>query len=45
VSGMWGMNFVSIPLADLPNGFWIMLAVQLGLGGGLLWVLNRRGLI
>jgi len=45
VSGMWGMNFVSIPLADLPNSFWIMLAVQLGLGGGLLWVLNRRGLI
>ncbi|MEN9791759.1 MAG: hypothetical protein RLZZ63_1417, partial [Gemmatimonadota bacterium] len=45
VSGMWGMNFVSIPLAEMPNGFWIMLAVQLGLGGGLLWVLHRRGLI
>jgi magnesium transporter len=45
VSGMWGMNFASVPLATLPYGFWIMLAVQLGLGGGLLWVLNRRGLI
>jgi len=29
----------------MPNGFWFMLAVQLGLGGGLLWVLHRRGLI
>lgn len=45
VSGMWGMNFVQIPLSDVPNGFWIMLGVQLGLGGGLLWLLKRRGLI
>ncbi len=43
VSGMWGMNFASVPLAEAASGFWIMLAVQLGLGGGLLWVLNRRG--
>ena len=43
VSGMWGMNFAKIPLSASPNGFWIMLAVQLGLGGGLLWMLRRNG--
>jgi magnesium transporter len=43
VSGMWGMNFGHIPLSDSPQGFWVMLAVQLGLGGALLWVLRRRG--
>jgi magnesium transporter len=43
VSGMWGMNFNDIPLSHWPNGFWIMLVVQLGLGGGLIWVLKRRG--
>jgi len=43
VSGMWGMNFTNIPLSGWPHGFWVMLAVQLGLGGGLIWVLKRRG--
>lgn len=43
VSGMWGMNFGDIPLAASPNGFWIMLTVQLGLGAGLLWFLRRSG--
>lgn len=43
VSGMWGMNFARIPLSDWPHGFWVMLGVQLGLGGGLLWMLRRRG--
>lgn len=43
VSGMWGMNFVEIPLASSAYGFWVMLAVQLGLGGGLLWMLRRNG--
>ena len=45
VSGMWGMNFTEIPLAQAPHGFWWMLALQLGLGGILVWVLNRRGLL
>jgi magnesium transporter len=44
VSGMWGMNFASIPLAAHPHGFLIMLFVQLALGGGLLWLLKRMGL-
>lgn len=43
VSGMWGMNFTNIPLSASPHGFWVMLAVQLGLGGALVWVLRRRG--
>lgn len=43
VSGMWGMNFSDIPLSGWPHGFWVMLAVQLGLGFALIWVLRRRG--
>lgn len=43
VSGMWGMNFAAIPLSDWPHGFWVMLGVQLGLGGGLVWLLRRNG--
>ena len=45
VSGMWGMNFEDIPLSHHANGFWIMLAVQLGLGGFLVWLLRRWGLL
>jgi magnesium transporter len=45
VSGMWGMNFANIPLADSPYGFWIMLVVQLGLGGLLLIILRWRKLL
>jgi magnesium transporter len=43
VSGMWGMNLSDIPLAGWPHGFWVMLAIQLGLGGVLLVILRRRG--
>lgn len=45
VSGMWGMNFLHIPLSDWPHGFWVMFLIQLGLGGGLVWLLRRRGLL
>lgn len=45
VSGMWGMNFTRIPMADSPYGFWIMLGVQLGLGGLLLLILRWRKLL
>ena len=40
VSGMWGMNFASVPLADHANGFLIMLVVQLALGAGLIGLLK-----
>lgn len=45
VSGMWGMNFVHIPLAEQPHAFWYMLAVQLGLSAVLLIILRLRKLI
>ena len=45
VSGMWGMNFVKIPLAQDPNAFWYMLAIQLGLSAVLLVILRLRKLI
>lgn len=43
VSGMWGMNFEDVPLSHSPHGFWLMLALQLGLGGALILLLRRRG--
>ena len=45
VSGMWGMNFSTIPMSGWPQGFWILLVVQLGLGGLLLLYLRRRRLL
>jgi len=45
VSGMWGMNFTNIPLSGWPHGFWVMFAGQLALGGLLVWLLRRRGLL
>ena len=45
VSGMWGMNFSHIPLADQPHAFWYMLALQLGLSAVLLIILRVRKLI
>ena len=45
VSGMWGMNFTDIPLAGHAHGFWIMLAVQLGLGAFLVWLLRKWSLL
>lgn len=40
VSGMWGMNFERIPMANHPLGFWLMMAVQLGIGGALILLLR-----
>ncbi|MEX2152829.1 MAG: magnesium transporter CorA family protein [Gemmatimonadaceae bacterium] len=45
VSGMWGMNFAHIPLAQEPHAFWYMLALQLALSAGLLIILRMRKLI
>lgn len=42
VSGMWGMNFTRIPLSGWPHGFWLLLVVQLSLGGMLLFFLRWR---
>ena len=45
ISGMWGMNFNDIPLSHSAYGFWIMLAVQLGLGLLLVWLLRKWELL
>jgi len=45
VSGMWGMNFADIPLANWPHGFWVMFLGQLVLGGMLILALKRRGVL
>lgn len=45
VSGMWGMNFSSIPLSQWPHGFWFMVVIQLMLGGLLLSFLRRKRLL
>jgi Mg2+ and Co2+ transporter CorA len=36
------MNFQHIPLSDNPLGFWLMLALQLAIGGVLLFLLIWR---
>ncbi len=43
VSGMWGMNFATIPLSNWPHGFWVMMVIQAALGAGLLVFLRRHG--
>ncbi len=45
ISGMWGMNFARIPLHDSPQGFWIMLVLQLSVGIGLVALLRWKKLI
>lgn len=45
ISGMWGMNFTHMPLANHPHAFWWMLGLQLGLGILLLLALRMRRLI
>lgn len=45
VSGMWGMNFTHIPIAEEPHAFWYMLALQLALSAVLLIILRVRKLI
>jgi magnesium transporter len=45
ISGMWGMNFQEIPLAQAPYGFWWMMIAQLAIGVLLLVGLRWRGLL
>jgi len=45
VSGMWGMNFASIPLSAWPHGFWFMVVFQLLLGALLLGFLRHKRLL
>jgi magnesium transporter len=45
ISGMWGMNFTQIPLQHVSHGFWLMVIVQLAIGGLLLVALKWRKLL
>ncbi len=45
ISGMWGMNFEAIPLSHHANGFWLMVAVQLGIGLALVAILRWKKLL
>ena len=45
ISGMWGMNFIEIPLSHYPHGFWVMLVLQLALGVALVAVLRFKKLL
>lgn len=45
ISGMWGMNVASIPLAQHPHAFWWMLGLQAAIGLALLLILRLRGLL
>lgn len=45
ISGMWGMNFVEIPLADRWWGFAVLFGSMLLLGIGLWLYFSRRGFI
>lgn len=42
VAGIYGMNFADIPLANHPHGFWILVALQLGIGISLVAFLKFR---
>lgn len=45
VAGIYGMNFVEIPLAENPAGFWILIG-GMGLGALILWLyFSRRGFL
>jgi magnesium transporter len=45
ISGMWGMNLSPVPLATMHHGFWVMVIVQLAIGGLLLAALKWRKLL
>jgi len=45
IAGIYGMNFERIPLAQHPYGFWLMVALQLGVGLALVLLLRWRKLI
>lgn len=45
IAGMWGMNFVSIPGAEEPWGFWILVGVMALLAIGLWLYFARRGFV
>ncbi|HID09362.1 TPA: magnesium transporter CorA family protein, partial [Candidatus Micrarchaeota archaeon] len=43
VTGIYGMNFRYLPLADHPHGFWIINGLMLALYVGMWWWFRRIG--
>ena len=43
ISGIYGTNFAVLPGAAFPNGFWIMIAVMVLMGVGMLHFFRKRG--
>lgn len=43
LTGLWGMNFDVLPLANHPLGFWVFVGVCAVVVGGLLWLMVRAG--
>jgi len=43
VAGIYGMNFDNIPITKLPYGYFIVLALMIGLVVGQIWFFHRRG--
>jgi magnesium transporter len=43
IGGVFGMNFVRIPLSQDPRGFYWAIALMSMLGGGLYWYIRRKG--
>lgn len=45
IAGLWGMNFVDIPGAHQPEGFWLLLGIMALLAAGVWIYFARRGFI
>jgi magnesium transporter len=43
IAGIFGMNFVNIPITHLKYGYFFVLAIMIGLVVGQLWFFYRRG--
>ena len=45
VSGFWGMNVKGLPFADNPYGFWITLAISVGISFIALLILKKKDML
>jgi magnesium transporter len=43
IVGIYGMNFDNIPITRMPYGYFVVLALMIGLVVGQMWLFYRRG--
>jgi len=43
IAGIYGMNFDNIPITKVPYGYFVVLALMIGLVVGQIWFFRRRG--